>query len=67
MKKLLKRILLELVIIIGVSAITTYIYSTIKGIDFSSSFFSFGRLSSIVITCVVFTIGDIIRYYRGKL
>jgi len=67
MDKLLKRILLDLVIIIGVSAIINYAYSAITGIDFYSSFFSFRFLSSIVITCVAFTIGVIIRYYRGKL
>ncbi len=67
MKKLLKRILLEWVIIIGVTAIMHYIFSIIKGRDFSSSFFSIDPLSSIVIMCVVFTIGDIIKYYRGKI
>lgn len=67
MKKLLKRILLEWVIIIVVSAIMGYIFSITKGRDFSTSFFSFDHLSSIVIICVVFAIGDIIRYYRGKL
>lgn len=67
MKKILKRTLLQWVIIIGVTAIMHYIFSIIKGRDFSFSFFSFGTLSSIVIMCVVFTIGNIIRYYRGTL
>jgi hypothetical protein len=67
MKKLLKKIFLDMVIIIGVSVITNYVYSTIKGIDFPSSLFSFGPLSSIVMMCVAFTIGDVIKYCRGKL
>jgi uncharacterized Tic20 family protein len=67
MKRLVKRILLNLAIFIGISIIIALVYSEIKGIGFYSTFFSFGSLSNLLIFTFVYTVGDIIRYRRGKI